>query len=101
MRHKGEKMHELQMVSDEKREAILKKLSDLEIRKEQMMERKNESIKEIMEKEERNHRKLLRNLNAIEKERNDINNFILEYQVDLVNRAHLKENYSDAMRINA
>jgi hypothetical protein len=89
------------MVSDEKRETILKKLSDLEIRKEQMMERRNDAIKELVEKDQRNHRKLLRNLNAIEKERNEINNFVLEYQVGLVNRAHMKENYAEAKRINA
>ena len=50
--HKKEKIQELENISDEKKENIMKKLSDLEIRREQMMERRNQMIKDMKDHDE-------------------------------------------------
>ena len=101
MSNKNERIDEMQEYITNKKEAIMKKLSDVELRRNQAIEKRSSNYKKLLNKEEHNYENLLKNQSKLTKQKQELNKFVLEYQSDRINRANLKEHSVGLNRLNA
>lgn len=101
MVNKKELMDEIERDKKKKGQIIMKKLEQLESKRKETMEKHARELHKMIMKQEKNYQALLHNKKVLDDEKNEKNNYVLEYQLSLLGRANLKENSVTLNRLNA
>lgn len=101
MVNKKENMDKVEQLKKEKSDEIMVKLEEFEKRKNDTVQKRSRKLHQMIVKQEKNYEKLLQNKNTLRKEKDNLNQFVLETQLSLLNRANLKENSVNLNRLNA
>lgn len=98
---KQDKFDELEEELKSKKQAILKKLNEVEKRKLNMIQMRNEKVEKGIQKGEENFEHIHRNLSKLSKEKKEMNKFVLDSQSERIVRAKLKEHSVSLNKLNA
>ena len=101
MVNKKEKIEEMEEMTQQKKEAIMKKFTDLDTRRSQVLEKRAETYHKMILREQENYEKHVKNRHNLQKSKQEINQFILSYQSNRIEKASLKDHSINLNRFNA
>jgi len=101
MSSKQDKFDELEEELKNRKQAILKKLNEVEKRKLNMIQMRNEKIEKGIQKVEENFENIHKNISKLNKAKKEMNKFVLDSQSERIVRAKLKEHSVSLNKLNA